>query len=68
MAVVDAWLVVCSQWRTTAMANGQVLWHGLDYGSAGRGLDDAGVHLTPTQWSGLRLMERGAAAALNGQR
>jgi uncharacterized protein YbdZ (MbtH family) len=66
MAVVDAWMVVCSQWRTTALANGQVLWTGLDYASAKVGLDMASVALTPAQWSGLRLMERVAAAVLNG--
>lgn len=68
MPIVDAWLIVCSQWRATAMANGQVLWLGLDYASAKVALDGAGVTLTVDQWAGLRLMERIAAAALNGQK
>lgn len=68
MAVVDAWMVVCTQWRVTSMANGQVLWLGLDYASVKVGLDGAGTTLTTGQWSSLRMMERVASAALNGNR
>lgn len=68
MTVVDAWLVVCSQWRTIALADGRVLWHGLDYASAKVGLDAAALELSAQQWAALRLMERAAAAVLNGQR
>jgi hypothetical protein len=68
MATVDAWLVVCTQWRVTAMANGQVLWLGLDYASAKVGLDCADTVLTAQQWANLRMMERVASAALNGNR
>ena len=68
MIVADAWLAVCTQWRTTGMSNGQVLWHGLDYGGAGESLDRAAIVLTPEQWANLRMMERVAAATLNGNR
>lgn len=68
MPIVDAWLVVCSQWRAVAMSSGQVLWLGLDYAAARAGLECAAIALSPAQWSSLRLMERVAAAALNGSR
>lgn len=68
MVITDAWLAVCTQWNTVSMANGQVLWHGLRYGDAGESLDRAGITLTPEQWANLRMMERVAAAALNGNR
>ncbi len=68
MPIVDAWLIVCTQWNTVSLTNGQVLYHGLRYGDAKIALDTAEVFLRPAQWSGLRLMERVASAALNGQR
>lgn len=68
MGIVDAWLIICSQWRASAMPNGQLLYHGLDYASAQAGLAMAGVTLAPGDWSGVRLMERVASAALNGIR
>lgn len=68
MIVVDAWMVVCTQWRTTGLANGQVLWHGLDYKGAGEGLDRAAIVLSPGEWASLRMMERVASAVLNGNR
>jgi hypothetical protein len=68
MIVADAWLVVCTQWQAVSMANGQVLWLGLDYSGAKVGLDGANIVLTPSQWSSLRMMERVASAALNGNR
>lgn len=67
MAVVDAWMVVCTQWRVTSMADGRVLWLGLDYASVKVGLDAAATALTPPEWSSLRMMERVASAALNGR-
>lgn len=68
MAVVDAWMIVNSQWNALSLANGQVLWLGLRYGDAKVSLDQAAIALTPEQWSRLRLMERVAAATLNGKR
>jgi hypothetical protein len=68
MPVADAWLIVCTQWNTVSLPSGQVLYHGLRYGDAKVALDAAEVFLRPAQWSGLRLMERAASAALNGQR
>lgn len=68
MIVADAWLIVCTQWKTTGLANGQVLWHGLDYSGACQMIDRAAVVLSPGEWASLRMMERVAAAALNGNR
>lgn len=68
MMIVDAWLIVCTQWNTVSLASGQVLYHGLRYGDVKVALDQAEVFLRPAQWAGLRLMERVASAALNGQR
>lgn len=66
MPIVDAFLSVATQWRTTPLIDGRVLWHGLDYAGVRPGLELAGYHLTPVQWSGLRAMERAAAKVLNG--
>jgi hypothetical protein len=68
MAVADAWLAVCTQWNATSMANGQVFYHGLNYAGVGQSLDRAEITLTAGQWSSLRMMERIAAAVLNGNR
>ncbi len=68
MLVADAWLSVCSQWNTTSLADGRLLWHGLNYVSVKVGLDGAAIALSPAQWAGLRLMERVAASTLNGSR
>lgn len=68
MAIVDAWMMVCSQWNTQTLATGAVLWHGLRYEGVKASLEMAEVTLTRPQWAGLRLMERVAASALNGYR
>lgn len=68
MAVTDAWLVVCTQWNATSMVDGRMYFHGLNYTGAGEGLNRAEVVLTADQWAGLRMMERIAAAVLNGNR
>lgn len=68
MGVADAWLVVCTQWNTTALPTGQVLYHGLRYTDVQAGLGGAAIDLSPEDWSKLRLMERVAAAIQNGRR
>tara|TARA_R110000868_G_scaffold230335_8_gene483498 strand:+ start:565 stop:765 length:201 start_codon:yes stop_codon:yes gene_type:complete len=65
---VDAFIAVATQWNTTALASGKVHWHGLNYAGARAGLKQAKIRLTPDQWSGVQVMERAAAAALNGVR
>jgi hypothetical protein len=67
MPVVDAFLEVASQWRTAALADGRVLWLGLDYTAVRAGLEGAGIALTSTQWRGLGVIERAAASVLNGR-
>ncbi len=68
MIVVDAWTMVCTQWNASPLPSGQLLYHGLRYEGVKVALDGADLALRPAQWAGLRLMERVAAAALNGQR
>lgn len=66
MPIVDAFLTVATQWRTTSLADGRVLWHGLDYAGVDVALDRAEITVTPAQWLGLGVMERAAAHVLNG--
>lgn len=66
--IVMAFLAVATQWRTTAMADGRLLFHGLDYVGARAGLEGDGIALDPRQWAGLRTMEAAASAWLNGYR
>lgn len=68
MPVIDAFMVVCTQWNTTSLANGQVLYHGLNYTGVKVGLDGADITLLPEQWADLRMVERVASAAMNGRR
>lgn len=68
MSIVIAFLAVSTQWHLVALGTGGVYWQGLDYARVTAGLDRAGIALTPEQWSGLRLMERAAAAERNGYR
>ena len=66
MPIVDAFVAVATQWRSTALADGRVHFHGLDYAGVRPGLELAGLNLSPGEWRGLRTMERAAARALNG--
>ncbi|MDT7533729.1 DUF1799 domain-containing protein [Sphingobium sp. SA2] len=68
MSIVIAFLAVSTQWHLLSLGTGGVYWQGLDYARVAAGLDKAGIALSPEQWSGLRLMERTAASALNGYR
>lgn len=67
--VVEAFLAVSSQWRVTSIGGGMApvlpVYVGLDYSAARVGLDAAGIEVTPVLWSGLRVMEAAACAALN---
>lgn len=67
--IVEAFLAVSSQWRMTSIGGGMApvlpVYVGLDYSAARVGLDAAGIEVTPGLWSGLRVMEAAACAALN---
>lgn len=69
-AIVEAFLIVSTQWRAVAvpggMAPGRIVWLGLDYAGVEAGLKAAGVAVTPELWLGLQVMEAGARDALNG--
>lgn len=66
MPVIDAFLAIATQWRTVSLAEGRVHWIGLDYAAARAAFEMAGVTVAPPVWLGVRVMEREAAAALNG--
>lgn len=62
VAVVEAFLAVCTQWRTETIVNfrtGQasIVRTGLDYAGCRAGLAAAGVRVTPELWQGIRVME-----------
>lgn len=64
--ILEAFLAVATQWSVQALADGRLLWLGLDYARARAGLAAEEIVLTPAQWRGLTAMEREAAKALNG--
>lgn len=68
MEIVHAFIAVASQWRAIVFPNGKVHWQGLDYAGVRAGLAGARLRLSANQWAGLQIMERAAAAALNGYR
>lgn len=68
--VVEAFLVVSTQWRTALVPTeaGLVLRHvGLDYAGARAALSAMRIRVTPHLWNGLAVMELAAKAALNGE-
>lgn len=78
VAIVRAFLAVCSQWRVTPVSSGGMmtpagnviaptvpLFIGLDYAAVRTGLDAELIEVTPTLWQGLRVMEGEACQALN---
>ena len=69
---VEAFQVVSTQWRATAlpggMEPGKVYWHGLDYAGVAAGLAGHGIEATPELWNGLSVMEAAARDVLNGLR
>lgn len=78
VAVVRAFLAVCSQWRVTPVSSGGMmtpagcviaptvpLYIGLDYAAARAGLEAELIKVTPSLWQGLRVMEGEACKALN---
>lgn len=67
-AAVEAFLAVETQWRWVGGGMGGLMAIGLDYAGVQAGLALAGVEMTPDLWAQVRLIEAGAAAALNGDR
>jgi len=70
-AIVTAFLLVASQWRTGLRitdAGVRTVFIGLDYAAARAGLDALGVAVTPALFAGVMVMEMAAAKALNGER
>lgn len=65
---VEAFLFVCTQWRTISGAMGKVYWQGLDYSGVAAGLAGIGYASSPKVWEGLRVMEVAARNWLNGSR
>ncbi len=68
VAAVEAFIAVETQWRWVGGGMGGVMAIGLDYAGAQSGLALAGIEMTPDLWAQVRLIEAGAAAALNGGR
>lgn len=68
VAAVDAFLVVCTQWREVTQPQGPARVGGLDYQAARAGLEMAGIEITPDDFNRLRIIESGAVAALNERR
>lgn len=79
VAVVRAFLAVCSQWRVTPVSGGGMmtpagsviaptvpLYIGFDYAAVRAGLDAEMIEVTPSLWQGLRVMEGEVCKALNG--
>lgn len=64
---LEAFLVVCRQWRVVAGMSGAA-YIGLDYTAAKAGLKLAGIEVSPETWADLRDIEAGALEALNGRR
>ncbi|SDY55486.1 DUF1799 domain-containing protein [Citreimonas salinaria] len=65
---IQAFLAVAQQWRCIPRMDAAPLWLGLDYTAAEAGLRMAGVDVTPPLWEQVRLIEAGAAGALNEER
>lgn len=78
VAIVDAFLKVCSQWRIVPRSAGGMISPaggviaptiphlvGLDYAGVRAGLEAEDITITPELWRGLRVMEAAACAAFN---
>lgn len=63
MAALHAFLAIATQWRVVGPGDGTLRRTGLDYTGAARGLELAGVDVTPALWSDIQLIEAGAIAA-----
>lgn len=74
--IVNAFLLVCSQWRVASIGSGmmspaggfstsRLIFIGLDYAAVRIALDADGIEITRDLWSGLRLMEFAAIEVLN---
>lgn len=63
-----AWCAVSGQMRTetlSTMESARIVWLGLDYGSASKGLDLAGIEISPETWDDVRTIEAAAVEELN---
>lgn len=60
-----AFLSATNQWRLMPTAKG-ARFLGLDYAALDVAMRNAGITLTPDQWSDFRVIERAATAAMNG--
>ncbi|MET4206849.1 DUF1799 domain-containing protein [Bradyrhizobium sp. LA2.1] len=78
VAIVEAFLAVCTQWRVAPSSAGGLISPagggiaptvsvaiGLDYTAVKVGLDAESIEVTPALWRGLRVMETAACNALN---
>lgn len=76
VSIVNAFLLVSSQWRVGAVGSGmmspaggfsasQLVFIGLDYSAVRVALEAEGIAITRDLWRGLRIMEFAAIAALN---
>lgn len=74
--IVNAFLLVSSQWRVGSVGSGmvspaggfsssQLVFIGLDYSAVKIALDAEEITITRDLWRGLRIMEFAAIAALN---
>lgn len=66
MSIVTLFLAIATQWDTVALGDGRLHWLGLDYARARAGFALAGMTVDPDEWAGVQVMERAAAAAMNG--
>lgn len=67
--IVDAFLAVCTQWRTgLGIRDGvfRLVFVGLDYAAAAAVFAATGRVLSADDWAGLQTIEIGARDALNG--
>lgn len=65
LAPLNAFLAIGNQWNVVSGTKG-LRFIGLDYTATQAGLTLAGITLGPDEWADLRVIERAATAALNG--
>lgn len=64
-AIVEAFLLMSSQWRMRPGQDGVPRLIGLDYAGARAGLEMLGTEITTELWQGVMIVEAGAKAAWN---
>lgn len=65
--IVAAFALVLTQWRVASLADGRVLYIGLDYTAARIRLAGARTRVTPALWDGLATMEAAFSAEMNSR-